>query len=63
MVSVRKRLHDVWLEHWKYFTTDEEMTSESVNGKFRSLKLDKKVLLKIYFKNAKNWYPGLGSGC
>ncbi len=61
IVSVRKRLHDVWLEHWEYFSTDEEMTSESVNGKFRGLKLDKKVLLKIYYKNVKNWYPGLGA--
>jgi len=60
MVAIRKRLHDVWLEHWKYFTTDEEMTSKNVKDKFRGLKLDKKVLTKIYYKNAKNWYPGLG---
>ncbi len=58
--EVRKRIHQVWLEDWKYFAADEEMTSDPVEGSFLGLKLDPKVLEKIYYQNAKTWYPGLG---
>lgn len=60
MVAASEWLHHVWMEHWRYFSTDEEMTSEKVNNSFRGLKLDKQVLEKIYYHNAKNWIPGLG---
>lgn len=60
MNAVKRNMHKTWLADWKYFTTNEVMTSEDVNGSFRSLKLSEKVLKKIYFYNAKRWYAGIG---
>ena len=59
MTTIRKRIHDTWLEHWRYFTTDEEMTSKYVDGSFLGLKLPGNVLRKLYFENAKKWFPGM----
>jgi len=61
MYLVKKRMHETWLADWKYFTSDEEMTSKNINGTFCGLKLNKIVLRKIYYENAKRWYPGIGS--
>lgn len=52
----RKRMHSTWMEDWKYFTTDEEMTSDKFKGTFAGLKLPKEVVDKIYSKNAVKWY-------
>jgi hypothetical protein len=52
----RKRMHETWVDDWKYFTTDEEMTSDLFNGKFRGLKLPEEVIDKIYYENAVRWY-------
>jgi len=52
----RKRIHETWLDDWKYFTTDEEMTSELFKGKFKGLKLPAEVIDKIYYDNAVKWY-------
>jgi len=60
MTTTKNRIHNIWLEHWKYFTTDEEMTSINVNRSFFGLKLPESVLKKIYFENAKKWLPGMG---
>ncbi|UCG26892.1 MAG: amidohydrolase family protein [Bacteroidales bacterium] len=60
MEEMKTRIHNAWLEDWRYFTTDEEMTSDIVDGSFHGLKLDSKVLEKIYYQNAKSWYAGLG---
>lgn len=54
--SFKKRMHDLWLDDWKYFATDLEMTSTKFNGKFYGLELPKKVVNKIYRENAKKWY-------
>lgn len=54
-----RKFHEVWLADWRYFTTDEEMTSNKVNSAFRGLKLQSKVLKKIYFQNARKWIPGM----
>ena len=51
-----KTLHGVWLADWKFFTDDEEMTSDQFDGKYRGLKLPKEVVDKIYSKNAIDWY-------
>jgi predicted TIM-barrel fold metal-dependent hydrolase len=51
-----KRMHDTWLDDWKYLVTDLEMTSTKFDGKFTGLKLPKEVIDKIYFKNAVKWY-------
>ncbi|HWA32680.1 MAG TPA: amidohydrolase family protein [Cyclobacteriaceae bacterium] len=52
----RKQLHDAWLEDWKYFVTDEKMSSPFVNGEFQGLKLEKKIIDKIYRENALRWF-------
>jgi predicted TIM-barrel fold metal-dependent hydrolase len=52
----RTRMHKTWTDDWKYFVTDEEMTSGSFQGTFRGLKLPKEVVDKIYSKNAIKWY-------
>jgi len=35
-------------DDWKYFVTDEILTSASVNGDFQGLKLPREVVDKIY---------------
>ena len=52
----KKELHTTWINDWKYFVTDETLTSPHVNGEFRGLKLPKKVIDKIYRKNAMEWF-------
>ena len=48
-----------WQADWKYFSTDEEMSSPNVNGSFKGLYLDETVLRNIYYENAMKWYPGM----
>jgi predicted TIM-barrel fold metal-dependent hydrolase len=52
----KTRMHKTWIDDWKYFTTDVEMTSDKFSGKFNGLKLPKEVVDKIYFRNAIKWY-------
>lgn len=54
--QAKARLHKRWMEEWLYFTTDNMMVSEEVNGEFQGLKLPKSVVDKIYYKNAVKWY-------
>ena len=54
--EAKKSLHDVWTADWKYFTTDEQLTSKSVNGEFTGLKLPKNVIDKVYRENAIKWF-------
>ncbi|MEJ0029153.1 MAG: amidohydrolase family protein [Bacteroidota bacterium] len=48
--------HEVWIADWKYFATDETLTSPHVNGEFKGLNLDKKIINKIYRENAIKWF-------
>ena len=54
--QAKVRFHNRWLEEWEYLTTDQKMTVEQVNGEFNGLKLPKKVIDKIYYKNAVKWF-------
>jgi predicted TIM-barrel fold metal-dependent hydrolase len=54
--SFRKSMHKTWLDDWRYFTSDDEMTSDNFKGKFTGLKLPKEVVNKIYSENAIKWY-------
>lgn len=54
--TTKNNLHQTWMEDWKYFTTDQVMTAEEVNGEFRGLKLPKSVIDKIYYANAIHWF-------
>jgi predicted TIM-barrel fold metal-dependent hydrolase len=52
----KKGMHDTWVDDWKYFATNSEMTSDKFDGKFQGLKLPKNVIDKIYHENAVKWY-------
>ena len=52
----KKNLHNTWFNDWKYFVTDETLTSPHVNGEFQGLKLPKDVIDKIYRENAMKWF-------
>lgn len=52
----KKEMHKIWIDDWKYFTTDDNMTSDKFKGSFKGLKLPKKVVDKIYLGNAVAWY-------
>ena len=49
-------MHETWTDDWKYFVTDEEMTSDKFRGTFTGLKLPKEVVDKIYLDNAVKKY-------
>jgi predicted TIM-barrel fold metal-dependent hydrolase len=55
-----KALHEGRVDDWRFFTSDEEMTSKDFPGKFTGLQLPKQVVNKIYYDNAKKWFPKLG---
>jgi hypothetical protein len=59
--EIKKHSHEVWLRHWRFFTSDEKMTVPKVEGEFKGLKLPKEVIDKIYRKNAEKWLPGMKS--
>ena len=44
------------IDDWKYFVTDETMSSSLFPGEFRGLKLPRDVIDKIYYSNAVEWY-------
>jgi hypothetical protein len=52
----RTKIHEIWMEQWKYLVTDDVMTSPQISGSFKGLKLPKKVIDKIYWSNAIKWY-------
>ena len=49
-------VHNTWIDDWKYFVTDIEMTSDKFRGKFTGLQLPEEVVNKIFNKNAVKWY-------
>ncbi len=57
--DVQKHAHEVWLRHWRFFTTDEMMRVPKVDGEFKGMKLPKEVVDKIYRENAEKWFPAM----
>lgn len=57
--EIRNHAHEIWLRHWRFFVTDDEMQVPKVTGKFKGMKLPKSVVDKIYRTNAEHWYPRL----
>jgi predicted TIM-barrel fold metal-dependent hydrolase len=51
-----KEAREVWLRHWRFFTTDETMRVPKVEQEFKGLKLPREVVDKIYRKNAEKWF-------
>jgi hypothetical protein len=54
--GLAKMIHETWLDDWKYFTTEDKMTSGKFKGTFTGLHLPKEVIRKIYCENAVRWY-------
>lgn len=54
--QVKKNAHQTWSMDWQYFVTSDSMQNEKVNGKFKGLRLPKKIVDKIYYENARKWY-------
>ncbi len=52
----KRSMHNTWIDDWKYFTSDEEMTSGKFRGTFTGLQLPRNVVDKIYYENAVKWY-------
>lgn len=52
----RRALHEAWLRDWRYFVTDEKMSTPEVNGEFTGLNLPREVVDKIYYHNAIRWF-------
>ncbi len=52
----RKMIHETWLHDWKFFATDEEMSSPLFAGTFKGLHLPANVIDKIFHHNAADWY-------
>lgn len=60
VAEMQKDTHERWLQDWRFFVTDDKMTSERVNGEFNGLKLPKEAVDKIFSKNAKKWLGMFG---
>lgn len=58
--DIQQHAHEVWMRHWKFFTSDEPMKVPKVEGSFKGLRLPSAVIDKIYHKNAERWIPLLG---
>jgi len=54
-----QRMHEIWKNDWRYFATDSLATIRGSDLQIKGLHLPEKVLRKIYFENAKKWYPGI----
>jgi hypothetical protein len=49
-------MHETWLRDWRFFVTDETMSSNLVAAEFQGLKLPAPVVDKIFNLNAKKWF-------
>ena len=54
--QVHRSNTEVWKRDWKFFVTDETMTSDLVAQEFKGLKLPKEVIDKVFYHNAVKWF-------
>jgi predicted TIM-barrel fold metal-dependent hydrolase len=54
--ALKKNVHNTWMKDWQFFTSDEIMTSDELDGEFRGLKLPREVIEKIYYRNADKYW-------
>ncbi len=54
--EAKQSQHDVWTADWRFFVTDDTLTSPHVNGEFNGLKLSKKIIDKVFRENALKWF-------
>jgi predicted TIM-barrel fold metal-dependent hydrolase len=60
--SLAKELHDTWMRDWRYFVTEDTLTSSLVNNAYQGLKLPRDVVDKIYYNNAVKWLGAFQHG-
>lgn len=53
--ALAREMHDTWYRDWRYFVTDDSLTSNLVDEEFRGLMLPRDVVDKIYYQNAEKW--------
>jgi predicted TIM-barrel fold metal-dependent hydrolase len=51
------RAIEEWHKDWTFFTTDKPVSSWMIEGEVKGLKLPRKVIEKIYYKNAEKIFP------
>ncbi len=54
--AFQNSLHQTWLADWEYLVTDNEMSSDLIDGRFKGLKLPREVVDKVYAANTRKWY-------
>jgi len=57
--QVMKQAGEIWINDWKFFTSDENMKAPEFEGNFKGLHLPRTVIDKIYHTNAEYWFPAL----
>ncbi len=51
--QLRKKVHETWMRDWQFFTTNQEMESDLIDGHFKGIHLPKEAVDQIYYKTAK----------
>lgn len=51
-----KTMSETWMRDWRFFVTEDKMTSDLVDEEFQGLQLPKTVVDKIYYHNARKWF-------
>ncbi len=54
--NLEDHFRDLWLRHWKFFSTEEVQTAPEFDGTFKGLGLPDQVLEKFFYSNAKEIY-------
>lgn len=60
--ELSKEMHETWLRDWRFFVTDDTLTSNLVDESFQGLKLPQQVVDKIYYQNARKWFQAFDEG-
>jgi predicted TIM-barrel fold metal-dependent hydrolase len=47
--------HETWINDWKFFTSEDSMSSVEFDGSFKGLHLPRYVIDRIYHENAQKW--------
>jgi predicted TIM-barrel fold metal-dependent hydrolase len=56
-LAYAQEMHRTWKNDWRYFATDSLLTIEGLDKPVVGMHLPPQVLQKIYYSNAKKWYP------
>ncbi|WPP50986.1 amidohydrolase family protein [Catalinimonas niigatensis] len=54
--ELQESMHNTWLRDWQYFTTEDSLSSNLIEGQLQGLRLPREVVNKIYKENARTWF-------